>query len=114
MRKFILTSGVLLALSINTLSFALNTETMVCGIEGSALRTDGTKIHKTATVSSDWNNKKALPENGYYQLDLDSAVCGKKITVYVNGYTLGEHRIPRNGHATVNITLKGSSDIPVR
>ncbi|MBT4837972.1 MAG: hypothetical protein HON94_11565 [Methylococcales bacterium] len=85
-----------------------------CGIEGSAHRTGGSKVNGTATISTSWNGDKAFPRNGQYQLDLGSSVCGKKLTVFVNGYKIGRYRIPSSGYATVNFTLKGSSDYPVR
>lgn len=95
-------------------SFLFASHSFSCGIEGSALRTGGSKVNGTATVSTSWNSKKAFPRKGQYQLDLGSSVCGKKITVFVNGYDIGRYRLPNNGYATVNITLKGSSNYPVR
>jgi hypothetical protein len=85
-----------------------------CGIEGTATRTDGSKVDGTATVSTSWNSKKAYPKDGYYELDLGSSVCGEEITVYVNGYKLREVRIPNSGNARVDFVLKGSSDVPIR
>jgi hypothetical protein len=85
-----------------------------CGIEGKAKRTDGSKVDGTARVSTSWNNKKAYPHDGYYNLDLGSSVCGENIEVYVNGYSIGRRSIPRDGNARVDFVLKGTSDMPVR
>ncbi|WP_295391910.1 hypothetical protein [uncultured Thiodictyon sp.] len=87
---------------------------LACGIQGSAARTDGSKVDGTATVSTSWNSTKAYPKNGGYQLDMGSSACGQSADVYVNGNSLGRHSIPSSGYATVNFTLKGSSDSPVR
>lgn len=87
---------------------------LACGIEGSAVRTDGSKVDGSATVSTSWNSTKAYPKNGSYQLDMGSSACGQSADVYVNGNSLGRHKIPTSGYATVNFTLKGTSDAPVR
>ncbi len=92
----------------------ISSQVFACGIEGKAVRTDGSKVDGTATVSTSWNSEKAFPRKGYYTLDLGSSACGESVEVYVNGYSIGRHRIPSSGNATVNITLKGSSNVPVR
>jgi len=85
-----------------------------CGLEGSAKRTGGSKVDGTAKITTSWNSNTAYPRNGYYTLDLGSSACGQTVEVYVNGYSIGRYKIPSNGNATVNVTLKGSSDMPVR
>jgi len=87
---------------------------MTCGIEGSATRTDGSRVDGTATVSTSWNGKTASPGDGYYFLDLGDSAGGESVEVYVNGYSLGRHRIPNSGTARVNFVLRGTSDEPVR
>jgi len=84
------------------------------GIRGTATRTDGSKVDGTVTISTSWNGQKAFPKRGVYELDLGSAAGGQKITVYVNGYKLRDVTIPKGGFASVNVVMKGSSDIPVR
>ena len=88
--------------------------TLACGIEGSALRTDGSKVDGTARISTSWNSKEAYPRGGRYSLELGSNACGQSAEVYVNGMSIGRYSIPSSGYATVNVTLKGSSDMPVR
>jgi|GEM_PF-5273163 len=51
---------------------------------GTATRSDGSKIDGTATISTSWNNNKAYPRNGRYELDLGSNPR-QTITVYVDG-----------------------------
>lgn len=89
-------------------------QVFACGLEGSAKRTDGSKVDGTAKISTSWNNNKAYPRNGYYMLDLGSSACGQSVEVYVNGYSIGRYKIPSSGNARVNVTIKGSSDVPVR
>lgn len=100
--------------SILGLVALVTAQSMACGIEGSAVRTDGSKVDGTAKVSTSWNSNVAYPRGGSYSLDLGSSVCGKRVTVYVNGYDIGRYRIPSRGYARVNIMLKGTSDVPVR
>ncbi len=50
--------------------------TFACGREGSAKRTDGSKVDAPAGISTGWNGKTAYPKNGCYALDLGSAACG--------------------------------------
>ena len=100
----------LLALSLLTASAA----TLACGIEGSATRTDGSKIDGTAQVSNSWNSQTTYPRNGRYELDLGSSACGESVEVYANGQSLGRHSIPSSGNTTVNVVLKGSSDFVVQ
>ncbi len=95
--------------------FALvGTHSVACGIEGSATRTDGSKVDGTVKISTSWNSNKAYPRGGSYGLDLGSSACGNRVTVYVNGYDIGKYSIPNSGFARVNVTMKGSSDAPVR
>jgi hypothetical protein len=96
------------------LAFAFSGPAFSCGIEGNAVRTDGSKVDGTARVSTSWNSKTAYPHNGYYNLDLGSGACGESVEVYVNGNSIGRRSIPNSGNARVNFTLKGTSDMPVR
>jgi hypothetical protein len=56
-----------------------------CGVEGTAVNSDGSKIDGTGTISSSWNSTKAYPRKGEYQLDLGENVCGHKVTVCLDG-----------------------------
>ncbi|MDL2269479.1 hypothetical protein LJC71_00225 [Desulfosarcina sp. OttesenSCG-928-A07] len=85
-----------------------------CGIEGTATRTDGSKVDGTVRVSTSWNSNTAYPRDGYYNLELGDGACGKSVEVFVNGNSIGRRSIPNNGNARVDITMKGSSDTPVR
>lgn len=101
-----------MALAIVAAGVFFSTQAFACGIEGKAKRTDGSEVNGTATVSA--GGKQATPRNGRYTLDLGSWACGETVEVFVNGYSIGKYTIPQNGNATVNITLEGSSDRPVR
>ena len=103
-----------LIISFGFLSLIFASQSMACGIEGSAVRTDGSKVNGTVRVSNSWNSKEAYPRKGYYQLELGSNACGERVTVYVNGYKIGKYKIPNSGYATVNFTMKGTTDSPVR
>jgi len=59
---------------------------MNASIYGTAVNKDGSKINKTATVSTSWNGNVAYPEHGQYRLSLGSNPK-QKITVYLNGRT---------------------------
>ena len=58
----------------------------MAAIYGTALRSDGSKIDGTATVSTSWNGNKGYPHGGNYRLDLGSNPR-QEITVYVDGST---------------------------
>lgn len=81
---------------------------------GAVVRSDGSKVDGSATISTSWNGEKAYPRSGQFTLDLGSDVCGESVEVFVNGYSVGRHRISSGGFTTINVTLKGSSDVPVR
>lgn len=103
-----------IVLSVGICICLIGSQAFACGLEGSAKRTDGSKVDGSARISTSWNSKEAYPRNGYYTLDLGSSACGQTVEVYVNGYSIGRYKIPSSGNATVNVTLKGSSDVPVR
>lgn len=60
-------------------------QSFACGIKGTAVNSDGSKIDGTGTISTSWNSKKAFPKNGEYELDLGNRICGEKTTVYLDG-----------------------------
>jgi len=93
MMKKIMAIGMVSAMVLSGQAFA-------CGIQGSAVNSDGSKIDGSGTISTSWNSKKAYPKNGSYSLDLGSSVCGNKITVYLDG-NQGK-RVTVNGWTTVN------------
>ena len=75
-----------------------------CGVQGTAVNSDGSKIDGSGTVSTSWNSEKAYPKNGTYSLDLGSSVCGEKITVYLDGNDGHEVRV--DGFVTVNFARR--------
>ena len=109
MRTCLLLLSAILLLGLTTAALAF-----ACGIEGKATRTDGSKVDGTVTVSTSWNSNKAYPRNGYYNLELGSSACGKNVEVYVNGNSIGNRKIPNDGNARVDFTMKGTSNMPVR
>jgi hypothetical protein len=97
MKKASVFSGVVAGLLLSGQVFA-------CGIQGSAVNSDGSKIDGTGKISTSWNSQKAYPRNGTYSLDLGSSVCGNKITVYLDG-NQGQ-RVTVNGWTTVNFVRR--------
>lgn len=69
-------------------------------VYGSAVNSDGSRIDGSATISTSWNNKKAYPRNGSYELCLGSNPRST-ITIYVNGRSYA--RVHVNGDTRVNI-----------
>ena len=54
-------------------------------LSGTIHHKDGSKVNKTAKVSTSWNGEVATyPASGEYKIDFKGKV-GKKITIYVNG-----------------------------
>ncbi|MFQ3247972.1 MAG: hypothetical protein ACI9SP_004631 [Arenicella sp.] len=80
----------------------VSAQTFACGIQGTAVNSDGSKINGSGTVLTSWNSKKAFPKNGEYRLDLGDGVCGEKITVYLNDGG-GSQTVRVNGWTTVNL-----------
>ena len=74
---------------------------MTCGIKGTAVNSDGSKIDGTATVSTSWNSKKTFPRDGKYRLDLGSSACGERITVFLDGREVGRFKV--DGWTTANL-----------
>jgi len=68
-----------------TAGLLLAGQVFACGIEGTVVNSDGSKVDGTSTISTSWNSQKAYPRDGYYTLDLGSSVCGETITVYLDG-----------------------------
>jgi hypothetical protein len=90
-----------------TLSFA-------CGIEGRATR-EGSPVDGSVRVSTSWNSSiDAFPRGGSYSLDLGSSACGESVEVYVNGNSIGRHKIPSSGNARVDFQMRGTTDYPIR
>ena len=58
-------------------------------IYGTAIRSDGSKVDRTARISTSWNSNTAYPKNGEYSLELGSNPR-QEITVYVDGMTYKE------------------------
>ena len=59
------------------------------------MRSDGSKVNGTMTVSTSWNGNKAFPRNGQYQLDLGGNPR-QRITVYVDGMRYAEVYVDGN------------------
>lgn len=81
-------------------SFLFSVQSFACGIEGTVVHKDGSKVDGTSTISTSWNSKVAYPRKGVYRLDLGSRVCGQKVTVYLDGNN--SQRVRVDGWATVN------------
>ena len=86
-------------------SIGFVSQAFACGFEGSAVRSDGSKVDGTAKISTSWNSKKAYPRNGYYSLELGSSACGESITLYADGKDKGRYTLPSSGMKTVNVTI---------
>jgi len=72
-------------------------------LSGTIHHKDGSKVNKTAKISTSWNGEQATyPASGEYKIDFKGKV-GKKITIYVNGdtYTVIEVK----GDTRLNIRL---------
>ena len=94
------------SISLTAILFAIATsQSLACGIQGTAVNSDGSKINGSGTISTSWNSKKAYPKNGRYRLDLGDRVCGEKITVYLNDGG-GSQTVRVNGWTTVNFRRK--------
>lgn len=103
------------SLSVAALAFvACVPSAFACGVQGSASRTDGSKVDGSATISSSWNGTKAFPRNGYYNLDLGGSACGQVVSLYVGGDEFARLRLPNSGNARADVVLKGTSNTPVR
>ena len=79
----------------------LSGQALACGIQGSAVNSDGSKIDGAATVSTTWNKKEAFPGGGKYRLGLGSSACGERITVLLDGREVGRFKV--DGWTTVNL-----------
>jgi hypothetical protein len=77
-----------------------------CGIEGTVTWSDGSKSHKTTTVSTSWNSKKAYPDKGRYALELGPDACGKSMTVYLDGNQGKQVTLPGSGNARVDFIAR--------
>ena len=97
MKKTVLVSVVVSGLFLAAQAFA-------CGIQGTAVNSDGSKINGTGKISTSWNSKKAFPKKGEYSLDLGSSVCGETITVYLDGNN--GRKVTVKGWTTVNFVRR--------
>jgi len=79
---------------------------LACGIEGTAVRKDGSKVDGTATISTSWNSQTVVPRAGAFQLDLGSGSCGATITVYVDGNNGRSVKVPSSGNARLDLLVK--------
>lgn len=71
---------------------------------GTILHKDGSKVAKTARISTSWNsNTGRYTANGEYELDFGGKV-GKKFTVYVNGDKYTEIEV--KGDTRLDIRLR--------
>jgi len=71
---------------------------------GTILHKDGSKVAKTARISTSWNGETVrYPANGEYRLDFKGKV-GKKVTVYVNGEKYTEIEV--KGDTKLDIQLR--------
>ncbi len=93
-----------IAIAVSLLGFVATSSVGACGIQGSAVNGDGSKINGTGKISTSWNGKQAFPRNGQYSLDLGSSVCGESITVYLDGNN--GQRVRVKGWTTVNFVRR--------
>lgn len=96
----------LLLLPASLLVLLASPRALACGVEGTAVRGDGSKVDGTATISTSWNSKTAVPRQGRYSLDLGSAACGAKITVYVDGNQGRTVTLPSSGNARADFVVR--------
>ena len=95
-----------IALSVFAIASFAASSAMACGVEGTAVNSDGSKINGTGTISTSWNSKKAFPRSGSYRLDLGGSVCGSSITVYLDGNQGQRVRVPSSGYAWVSFVRR--------
>lgn len=93
-KKMSMAAGIALGCLLSAQAFA-------CGIKGTAVNSDGSKIDGAATVSPTWNSKKVFPKDGKYRLELDSNACGERITVFLDGRAAGRFKV--DGWTTVDL-----------
>jgi len=84
----------------------LSSSAWACGVEGEVTRSDGSKVDKTATISTSWDSSKAYPKKGWYELDLGSSACGASINIYVDGNNSKRITLPSSGNLRVDYVLK--------
>jgi len=94
----------LITMVFGLVAFGLGGSVLACGIQGTAVNKDGSKIDGTATVSTSWNGTKAYPRGGQYRLELGSSACGERVTVYLDGNNGQDVRV--SGWTTVNFVRR--------
>ena len=94
MKKMSMAAGI-------ALGCLLSGQVLACGIQGTAVNADGSKINGAVTVSTTWNSKKAFPREGKYRLDLGSRICGERATVFLDGREVGRFKV--GAWITVNL-----------
>ena len=73
-------------------------------LSGTIHHKDGSKVNKTAKISTSWNGEQATyPASGEYKIDFKGKV-GKKVTVYVNGEKYTEIEV--KGDTKLDIQLR--------
>ena len=97
MKKMSMAAGIALGCLLSAQVFA-------CGIKGTAVNSDGSKINSAATVSTTWNSKVAFPGYGKYRLDLGPNACGERTTVFLDGREIGRFKV--DGWITVNLVAR--------
>ena len=108
MKKVIFSSIAVAAIALAVFSF-VNLEVATSAnmsnacIYGKCVRSDGSKVDGTVKISTSWNNKKAYPKNGKYELCLGSNP-GKTITIFVDGNTY--KRLYVDGDTKLDITVR--------
>ena len=82
----------------------LSAQVFACGIQGTAVNSDGSKIDGTATVSTTWNSNVAFPREGKYRLELGPNACGERTYVFLDGREVGRFKV--DGWTTVNLVTR--------
>ena len=74
----------------------------MASIYGTAVRSDGSNVDRTARISTSWNSNVAFPRDGHYDLDLGSNPQ-TEITIYVDGMAYTEIHV--DGDVRLDIHL---------
>ena len=97
MKKMSMAAGI-------ALGCLLSAQVLACGIKGTAVHPDGSKVNGTSTVSTTWNSKVAFPRDGKYRLELGPNACGERTTVFLDGREVGRFKV--DGWTTVNLVTR--------
>ena len=73
-------------------------------LSGTIVHKDGSKVLKTAKITNSWNSEHGTyPKDGEYKIDFKGKV-GKKVSIYVNGYTYTEIEVKGDTKLDIKLT----------